>query len=235
MYNISEEWAIATFFIGVILAIFGIISVFFLIYQNSKYAILERKVARRDDEIKTTRERELKEKKKNKAYRSKIRILQKDSITDGLTGLGNQRAFNRSLNLETKRAKRHNHKLCLLFIDLNSFKQVNDLLGHQTGDEVLKKVSSVIADEIRLTDIACRPGGDEFAILLPETNLDDTVELVQRLTERTEEIETKLNIPSEVSFGVSIGGADYVPEMRISELVKLADEAMYIAKEESKK
>ena len=108
------------------------------------------------------------------------RHFQSLSITDELTGLYNKRFFNKQLKIEITRTKRTGAPFCLMIIDLDNFKSINDSLGHAKGDDFLVKICRQINQQTRPTDFACRYGGDEFAAILPETSLLDGIMIAQR-------------------------------------------------------
>ncbi len=97
--------------------------------------------------------------------------LSERSVTDSLTGLHNRRHFESRLREEISRAERYGHNLSLIMFDIDDFKQHNDILGHQAGDELLKKIGFITKNNIRGTDIPFRYGGDEFAVLLAECDI----------------------------------------------------------------
>ncbi len=103
--------------------------------------------------------------------------------TDAMTGLANRRRFERSLTAELTRASRYGRPLALVYLDVNGLKEVNDTWGHEAGDAMLHAVSHAIQDACRETDLPCRIGGDEFAIVLPETDREQTEYLRERLCE----------------------------------------------------
>jgi diguanylate cyclase (GGDEF)-like protein len=141
---------------------------------------------------------------------------------DGLTGLYNRRHFDLLAVAEWKRAKRHDRPLSLMLIDVDRFKDINDHLGHHRGDEILKKVAGMCMQGKRGTDIVGRVGGDEFAVLLPETNLIGARLVAERLVSRTELLD---------GITLSVGIAEYdakMPEFEM--LVQAADNALYGAK-----
>ena len=172
--------------------------------------------------------------------------LQKLAVTDGLTGLYNCRYFLARLEEEVIRVRRYKRELSIIILDLDDFKKVNDVYGHLMGDEILKAVSSLIAENTRRSDsasimkgadvdTAARYGGEEFMLILPETPLDGALVLAERLRKV---IETEVNklLPSleedqeqlrvTGSFGIaSLGGNETVKD-----LIQRADEAMYRAK-----
>ena len=101
--------------------------------------------------------------------------------TDALTGFFNQRYFHETLRRESLRAQRYDRRLALLILDLDDFKAVNDRIGHLAGDAVLAQVAEKLRNEIRSVDIGCRVGGDEFAVIMPESTSDDAGQLFQRM------------------------------------------------------
>ncbi|MFO7814202.1 MAG: GGDEF domain-containing protein [Halanaerobiales bacterium] len=167
---------------------------------------------------------------KNKKL-NKINIKLKEiSDQDKLTGIYNRRKLDDILKDIHNESQRYNNDFSIILLDLDHFKEVNDNYGHQTGDEVLKEVSSLLLDKIRKVDYCGRWGGEEFLIILPETDLDSAVILAERLRGEIEDYEfTKVgNITS--SFGV----ASYLENKDIREIIKAADDALYKAKEEGR-
>jgi len=140
------------------------------------------------------------------------------ATTDPLTGLVNRRAFEPILARELHRCARLEHSLCLIVIDLDHFKEVNDAHGHQEGDRVLGEVSRVWTAALRTTDVLARAGGDEFVLLLPSTNRVQAVEMLDRLTAAT-------------SQGFSAGVAVSSDESTVEDLLRSADQACYLAKQ----
>lgn len=104
------------------------------------------------------------------ARRAELEIT---SSTDPLTGLANRLVFFRRLDEEVSRAKRHGHALCLMMVDADHFKAINDTHGHLVGDEVLRRLGAALRDTVRIDDVAARYGDEEFAILLPHTTLEE--------------------------------------------------------------
>lgn len=149
---------------------------------------------------------------------------------DFLTGLHNKHALETALCQEFRRAERYHTKLSVLFLDLDSFKEINDRHGHLVGDRMLQHIGRILAQTVRSFDIAARFGGDEFAILLPETDKKEALDLAERI--RTEINETILAVENkEVRLTVSGGIATY-PDDALSgkELFTCADKALYQAK-----
>jgi diguanylate cyclase (GGDEF)-like protein len=140
------------------------------------------------------------------------------ATTDPLTGLVNRRAFEPMLAREMHRCARLGHPLCLVVIDLDHFKEVNDVHGHQEGDRILADVSRLWSETLRTTDVLARAGGDEFVLLLPSTDRLYAVEMLARLAAATEQ---------GFSAGVAVASAD----SPVEELLQLADKACYQAKQ----
>ncbi len=169
-----------------------------------------------------------------KAVEEKIRILnielEKLAMTDFLTGLFNRRFFIQRSTDEVKRAKRNAEPLALLMLDFDEFKKVNDTYGHETGDLALQQVSSVMKASLREIDILGRMGGEEFAVFLPNTSLEEALLLAERVRQSLE------NISFEKTKGIlkitaSIGVAAFTDEMSdIDDLIRNADKALYQAK-----
>lgn len=144
------------------------------------------------------------------------------SRTDSLTGLYNHRTFYERLAEEVKRATRYHSPLSIALIDLDDFKLVNDTRGHQFGDRLLAKCARALDDALRETDIICRYGGDEFSVILPETEKENAVQLMQRVQEAFRESGAKEGAPA--SFGMSYGIAIYpVDASEPENLIRAAD------------
>lgn len=167
---------------------------------------------------------------KNLLLYEKVRSM---AIRDGLTGLYNYRYFWEVLHREVELARRYRHPLSLLFLDIDDFKKVNDTLGHQVGDLVLKALGTYLQAAVRQADLVCRYGGEEFVILLAETDSREALISAERL--RLGISQLTLALPEqELHFTVSIGVAKLEPEMDGDNLVKAADAALYRAKKAGK-
>ena len=169
-----------------------------------------------------------------KAVEEKIRILnielEKLAMTDFLTGLFNRRFFIQRSTDEVKRAKRNAEPLALLMLDFDEFKKVNDTFGHETGDLALQQVASVMSTSLREIDILGRMGGEEFAVLLPNTSLEEALLLAERVRQSIENISFE-KIKGELKITASIGAAAFTDEMSdIDDLLRNADWALYQAK-----
>ena len=146
---------------------------------------------------------------------------------DPLTRLYNRRAFTDRLERESSRAVRYNHPLALVLCDLNGFKALNDAHGHAAGDVALEQIGSVLAGGLRRADAAYRIGGDEFALLLPETSAEDAAAVAGRVSTAMSEAFTGNMAGLGASFGVAVCPKDGVSPQ---ELFRSADAAMYAAK-----
>ncbi len=129
-----------------------------------------------------------------KAVSIVVRLGSDVLFRDPLTGLYNRRFFAEVAEKEIEKARRYQRPLTFAFLDIDELKKINDTLGHQAGDKVLKKVAQTILANCRKTDIPVRWGGDEFLLLLPETNKHKAQNLIQRVTKQTEEIHLSYGI-----------------------------------------
>jgi len=158
--------------------------------------------------------------------------LRELATKDELTGAVNRPHFRELSRAELARAKRYGRALSVLIVDLDHFKKINDTWGHEAGDAVLRSVAGVFRSALRTSDILCRYGGEEFAVLLPETPTARAVGVAERL--RAKLIENPIPIPggAEVRVTASIGieGADCIRDLDLEELLREADRAMYQAK-----
>lgn len=159
------------------------------------------------------------------------RELEQEAHTDALTGCISRRHFLDLARLEIARAHRHHEELSLLMLDLDHFKAINDLHGHPVGDLVLQELVRVCQTALRCEDTIGRLGGEEFAILLPETGRDKAMEVAARLCGGIAEAELPLNGKPALRFTASIGIATLIHEdLAISALLGRADQALYEAK-----
>ncbi|HVS74236.1 MAG TPA: GGDEF domain-containing protein [Candidatus Acidoferrales bacterium] len=161
-----------------------------------------------------------------------LKRLQVNAVTDPLTGLYNRRLFGESLDKEITRARRYEHPMALVMLDLHSFKEVNDKHGHPKGDDVLRAVASTLKKSMRTSDSAFRIGGDEFALLLPQTDAGQALGLSGR-------VETAFNAEiqaMQLNVGVSMdhGVATYPQDGEDADaLIRAADERLYQLKHAS--
>ncbi len=155
--------------------------------------------------------------------------IEKQALTDALTGLGNSRRFREALSSELKRSSRTGRPFSIVFVDVDDFKDINDEFGHVHADYILTAIGRTIAAQLRGSDLLCRWGGDEFIILLPETERHDAGVLAERL--RSEVAGSEKCGAATISLGVACypaDGKDY------DGLVANADRALYRSKHEGK-
>ncbi len=167
---------------------------------------------------------------KNAALREKNAELQKISTTDSLTGLHNRHALMGTLAREVERSGRHDHVFAVLMIDVDQFKGLNDSHGHLAGDQVLRGIAKLLEHSTRSCDCAARYGGDEFVVVLPETDLDTAVQVAERIRDRASVVRpTITDDPWEVSLSI---GVSMYPEHALEPdaLLRKADAALYEAK-----
>lgn len=156
--------------------------------------------------------------------------LERLSLTDALTGLANRRSLEATLGNEMRRAIRYHHPLSLLLLDLDHFKRVNDTYGHPVGDHVLRTVATILKTSLRETDTVARMGGEEFAVILPETRCEDAVRVAERLRSAVEAhgcLTPTGTLPLTISIGVAVRQEG---ESTLESFVARADAALYEAK-----
>lgn len=146
---------------------------------------------------------------------------------DTLTGLPNRIVFEERIGTIVEQAKRHNRPLTLAALDLDHFKAVNDTMGHLMGDQVLKQVAAVLSNEVRLTDMLVRMGGDEFLLVLPDTSMQDARFLAERLCWAVEQLNI---VTSAGKLAISIGLSEWHAALTIEQWIEHADDILYQAK-----
>lgn len=166
------------------------------------------------------------------ALNERLEELRNESRTDALTGIANRMCFDETLEAEIANVDETQEELCLCLGDVDRFKQFNDTYGHQTGDRVLRLVASAIAGHVKGRDLAARFGGEEFAIILPQTNLRAAVTVADQIRERVhaKELIKKSTGESLGSITMSFGVARYRHGEPIEDLVARADACLYAAK-----
>ncbi|NRA60419.1 MAG: GGDEF domain-containing protein [Psychrobium sp.] len=169
---------------------------------------------------------------KHKALESELKLL---SITDGLSGLFNHRHFHAEIQREFERSVRSNHSFSLFCLDLDSFKLVNDILGHSIGDVVIGQVASILKKSLRSCDSAFRYGGDEFMVMLPETSLESAWQVAERVRKAFNELATQYYIRTNedqntVIVTMSIGLTILQKDDSVADIINRADNAMYHSK-----
>jgi len=125
------------------------------------------------------------------------------AVRDSLTGLYNRRFFDEALAQNIEAARRYGRELSLVLFDLDKFKQVNDTCGHLAGDEVLKNFARLLQETVRKADIVCRIGGDEFAVILPETGLSSAWKFIERVSKEISASAGAAALPSDNLFAAA--------------------------------
>jgi len=175
--------------------------------------------------------RVLRERQQAKERYTLVGKLEKLAITDSLTTLYNSRHFYTQLEIEMDRANRYRRPLSLLFLDIDRFKNFNDAYGHLEGDKVLFRIGQIINSCLRIMDSAHRYGGEEFTIILPETNGRKAVNVGKRIRAATE-VEMFNPLPGKtVNVTISIGATQYSYNEDVSAFIQRADKAMYLSKQ----
>jgi len=184
--------------------------------------------------------------------------LSKEAITDMLTGAYRYNYFIKRLNEEIYRSKLYKHPLSLLMLDLDDFKKINDTYGHQVGNVVLREVAKILKENTRVSDIVCRYGGDEFAIIFPETNIyeayktaevlkghiNQVIKIANEIKTKIEKLNLKISVESitkenieiklTASMGLSFMTGLETQDITTEDFIKFADKALYLSKMEGK-
>lgn len=153
--------------------------------------------------------------------------MREQALRDPLTGVYNRRHFNQVIEQEIPRSKRYNHPIGFLMVDIDNFKEINDRHGHQVGDEVLQEVAKLLQSHLRGSDVVVRYGGDEFLLLLVETD-GETAMVERRILEEVAR-RNETNPVFDFSVTLSIGSAHWTPEdaRPMEEVLAEADSRMY--------
>ena len=161
-------------------------------------------------------------------------IVQRQAITDDLTGLVNRRRFIEALDAEIERARQFGSALTIVLADLDNFKQVNDEFGHHGGDVVLRAFADLIRSHVRDVDVSGRIGGEEFAILLPDTDAGGASRVAERMRRSLNEVAIPLSDGAAIHVASSFGVAELGPDQSGDDLLRAADAALYRAKDAGK-
>jgi diguanylate cyclase (GGDEF)-like protein len=159
--------------------------------------------------------------------------IQRQATTDGLTGLANHKTFYEILERELWRSRRYGGQISLIMIDIDNLKKINDTYGHRAGDKVIREVSRKIKDCIRQIDTAARYGGDEFAVILPNTSLTEAVVVAERM------VDVVAHSPAtwkkeQIALSISVGLGQYDADTNPQDITSGSDRALYTAKQEGK-
>jgi diguanylate cyclase (GGDEF)-like protein/putative nucleotidyltransferase with HDIG domain len=160
---------------------------------------------------------------------------QTNAMTDPMTGLPNARALQVQFDKEVARADRNDASFQLVMLDLDGFKAVNDSFGHKAGDQLLRAVSKVIAEQLRDYDFLARYGGDEFVAIVPETKPEDVADLCMRIESAVADFELPLSDGECARVGVSPGSSTYQRGLSFDQMIVSADKAMYVRKQYRKR
>lgn len=175
-----------------------------------------------------------KRKRAEEQLRDNERKYKELSITDDLTKLYNSRHFYDRLKLEMERTTRYHHSLSLLMVDIDDFKKFNDTYGHLAGDEVLAKTGKVIQNVLRDSDSGYRYGGEEFAVILPETSGPGAVQVAERIRKELAAMSIPLSEKENRHITASIGVSELREREKSSEFIRRADRNLYAAKDAGK-
>jgi len=191
------------------------------------------KLMRENDVLRTDLEAALAEvRQTNSQLGESLKRVEEMAATDPLTGLYNRRHFARVLEQMYDESRRYGNDLAIMMIDLDAYKQLNDSLGHQVGDQILVLVGKILQESMRKADVAARYGGDEFVLLLPQCDSNEAQRLAVRIREQYR-IQTMALLQRDKGMSMSMGIASISSNQAISgdELVTRADAALYVSKE----
>ncbi|CAN0366927.1 unnamed protein product, partial [Phaeothamnion confervicola] len=153
------------------------------------------------------------------------------ALTDGLTGLYTHRYFQVRLSDELEWSDRSGKPICLVMVDTDKFKQYNDTLGHPAGDTLLKDIAALLKDKVRSSDVVCRYGGDEFALILKDSSKDVAMQTCERIRETFQLRFAAMAVQVTASIGIACYPSDAKEK---KELAKQADAALYVSKREGR-
>ncbi len=158
---------------------------------------------------------------------------QRQATTDGLTGLVNHKTFYEILEKELWRSRRYGGHISLIMIDIDNLKKINDAYGHRTGDRVIREIGKRIKECIRQIDTAARYGGDEFAVILPNTSLSDATVVAERMVEVVSRSPISWK-REQISLSISVGLGQFDADTNPEDITSRSDQALYTAKEAGK-
>ncbi len=159
-----------------------------------------------------------------------LQMLSQKAMIDGLTGLYNRSMFDQRWQEEYERCVRHKHPMSLVMLDIDHFKSINDGYGHPAGDSVIAGISKMISTEIRKTDIACRYGGEEFSVILPDTTPEDAFAICERIRVECEQTVWPNHPGRSVTISIGIAGTSTQVTVGADKWLEQADRNLYSAK-----
>jgi len=160
-----------------------------------------------------------------------LRMLEQRAQIDGLTGLYNRSHFDQRWKEEYERCVRHSKGLSIAMIDIDKFKSVNDSFGHPAGDAVISGIANLLQGHLRKSDIACRYGGEEFILVLPETSPEQALGLCERIRSECEEMHWPRHPDRNITISIGISGCVEGPTIQEAEWIEHVDSNLYKAKE----
>lgn len=165
---------------------------------------------------------------------SLMRMLAQRAQIDGLSGLWNRAYFDERWRTETERARRHDRPLSLAMIDLDHFKAVNDAHGHPAGDAVIQGVARLLKREIRASDVACRYGGEEFALIMPDTDPEQAAHLCERIRAALEAMTWPRHPSRRVTMSCGVAGSARGTPVQAIDWIEAADGLLYATKRDGR-
>lgn len=159
-----------------------------------------------------------------------LQMLEQRAQIDGLTGLWNRAFFDQRWTEEVSRCARHGHPLAVAIVDIDHFKSVNDSFGHPAGDSVIQGVSKLIQREVRASDVACRYGGEEFVIIMPDTSPGDAHAVAERIRVSMEGIVWPRHPERKVTMCLGVAGCGGATQASAQAWLEAADRNLYTAK-----
>jgi len=159
--------------------------------------------------------------------------IQRQATTDGLTGLANHKTFYEILEKELWRSRRYGGQISLIMVDVDNLKKINDAYGHRAGDKVIREISRKVKECIRQIDTAARYGGDEFAVILPNTSLPDATVVAERMVGAVAHSPTTWK-KEQIALSISVGLGQYDADTNPEDITSRSDQALYTAKQAGK-